>query len=208
MPWNFADWALGRDIHTLPTTLAHTVISEQFFCESSVVRFDRAKQRAHAFPKNKEQRKMIAMKPALPVITILVTAGLLAACSGAGSPPSSNGMPLGASAAAPMTHSFPISNDVYDAKCTSDNVKVKPCPVKLTVSDPSQTVTVTGPKDSTISVIDKKCSSDGIAEVEGTGSTWDVTAGTTSGKCTATFDAKDSKGHRVGDATLPITNTV
>jgi hypothetical protein len=155
------------------------------------------------------------VKPALRAAAILATAGLLAACSGAGSPPSSGGSPLGASGAAPMAH--PFSNDLYDvgsnddvsdAACTSNNVTVKPCPVKLSASNPSQTLTVTGPKGSTISVVDKKCSDDDIAEVEGTGSTWDATAGTTAGKCSATFDAKNSKGHLVGDAKVPIKNTL
>jgi hypothetical protein len=124
----------------------------------------------------------------------------LAACAGSGAPPTTSGIPNGTSA---FTRSF--SPD----KCGSDHgVSVKPCKVTLTTSHPYATVTVTSPASSTTIVSDKKCTKKDVAEVEGAGSTYTVTAGTMSGSCSAVFKAKNTKGHNVGKATLDITNKV
>jgi len=150
---------------------------------------------------------MIAMNSALRVGALLALAGLLAACSGAGSAPASNGVLPGASGAAPMSQL--INNDTFDRACPKKgNVTLSPCPVKLTVSSPEAMVTVTAPSGDTISVDDKTCSKKDIAEVEGSGDSWEVVAGSKTGTCDATFEAKDSKGRSNGTATLPITNSV
>jgi hypothetical protein len=136
-------------------------------------------------------------------LRLFVAAGgiaMLAACAGMGSPPSGGAAPFGASGAPPFAQFMPD-------KCAVDHgVSVKPCTVTLTTSKPSATVTVKSPKGSTISVADAKCTKKTIAEVEGTGGTWDVTAGTSKGSCDATFTAKSSGGKTIGTAVLSITN--
>lgn len=128
-------------------------------------------------------------------------AGMLAGCASSGS----SQVPSAASAGAYS----PMSQWVGDDKCTkSGGVSVTPCKVDLTVSNPTVTLTVKSPNGSTVSVKDKHCTKAAIAEVEGSGSTWDATAGTKAGNCTAMFIAKDTKGHKLGSAVLSITNKV
>jgi hypothetical protein len=102
-----------------------------------------------------------------------------------------------------MGHQF-----MPDKKCKSNHgVSVTPCTVTLTVSDPSQTVTVTAPIGTTVSVDESKCIKNGVASVAGAGSSWQVTAGANKGKCDAVFVATKS-GKKVGKAKLSITSQV
>ena len=134
---------------------------------------------------------------------LLGAAALMAGCSGS----QSNPMPQAASQA-------PFQAQTgwgTDAKCVhSGNVKVKPCAVDFTTSNPGpQTVTVKAPKKDTVSEGDNCNGPTGIAEVaQGQGSTWVVTAGAMTGSCTATFTSKNKKGKVTGTAELAITNSV
>ena len=65
------------------------------------------------------------------------------------------------------------------SKCKeSKGIKIKPCSVTLTVSNPTATVTVKYPSGDTITDKDKKCTKKDIATVEGANGTYDVTAAT------------------------------
>jgi hypothetical protein len=141
---------------------------------------------------------MIAMTKSLRPVAAVGIIAMLAACAGAGSPPTAGGLSSGMS---------PMGNFFSPDKCKKDHgVGVSPCKVTLTTSNPTQTVTVSSPSGSTIKLKDKHCSKKDIATVEGTGSTWDATAGTTMGMCLAVFTAKSAKGKKIGTATLTITN--
>jgi hypothetical protein len=96
----------------------------------------------------------------------------------------------------------------FDAKCkTSGGVSVSPCPVVLTMSNPAQNVTVTAPASTTITEKDDcTVGSNTIATVVGSGTTYVVASGNTTGKCKAKFIARDANGNKVGKAVLPITN--
>jgi hypothetical protein len=92
-------------------------------------------------------------------------------------------------------------------------VRVTPCSVDLTASNPGpDTVVVRTPqrKKGTLSEQDTCGGASGIATVtQGSGDSWIVTAGATTGSCTATFNfASGKKGKIVGWATLAITNSI
>ncbi|MBV9718834.1 MAG: hypothetical protein JOZ77_05920 [Candidatus Eremiobacteraeota bacterium] len=81
----------------------------------------------------------------------------------------------------------------------------------FTASNPGpDTVTVSTPhkKKGTLTESDNCGGPSGIATVtQGSGNTWIVTAGTTAGSCTATFDYTSGKhGKVIGSAQLSITN--
>jgi hypothetical protein len=92
-------------------------------------------------------------------------------------------------------------------------VRVTPCTADLTVSSPGpDTVVVRVPKDKkgTLSEYDNCGGASGIATVtQGSGNTWIVTAGATTGSCTAEFDYLSFKhDKKIGWAQLSITNSV
>jgi hypothetical protein len=92
-------------------------------------------------------------------------------------------------------------------------VRVTPCSVDLTVSNPGpDTVIVRTPerKKGTLSEQDTCGGASGIATVtQGSGDSWIVTAGATTGSCTATFNFESGKKHKiVGSADLAITNSI
>ena len=97
-----------------------------------------------------------------------------------------------------------------DAKCAHEgHVKVKPCTVTLTTSNPSTTVDVKAPKKDTVSESDNCGGPTGVATVSQVeGGTWSVTAGATSGSCTATFTSTNKHDKQNGSAPLSITNSV
>ena len=97
-----------------------------------------------------------------------------------------------------------------DKNCTyQGHIKVIPCSVTLTVSMPTATVTTKTNKHNTVSESDDCGGASGIATVtQGTGDTWIVAAGATTGSCTATFTATNKHGKTKGSATLSITNNV
>jgi hypothetical protein len=151
-------------------------------------------------------------------IVPIVAAGLLAGCSGGGGSPSLQASGTGAGtqartsstqgAGAQSSASQGVDSNVQDdASCkSSGGVKVSPCPIMLTVSDPSQTVTVSMKNGYTLTEKDN-CTKKGTATVAGSGGTYTITGGLTTGGCTAKFVEKSGK-MTVGKATLPIKNNV
>jgi hypothetical protein len=74
---------------------------------------------------------------------------------------------------------------------------------------PTATVTTVTNKHNTVTESDNCGGASGIATVtQGTGDTWIVTAGATTGTCSATFTATNKHGKVKGQATLTITNNV
>lgn len=132
----------------------------------------------------------------------LSVATILAACSGAGSAPPTAGSNalLGSQQSAPGLS--------FDSTCPKKNgIKVKPCMVTLSVSNPTANVTVKYPSGDDIKDSDKRCSKKNIATVAGEGADYVVTAGTSAGNCSVIFTVS-SGGKTVGTATLKITNNV
>ncbi|MBV9647165.1 MAG: hypothetical protein JO043_06865 [Candidatus Eremiobacteraeota bacterium] len=108
----------------------------------------------------------------------------------------------------PLVRPAPVYPGLQVDGCASKGgVSASPCPVTLTMSNPAQAVTVTAPSGDTISEKDNcTMGSNSIAMVQGSGSNWVVSSGNTKGHCKAIFTAKNSSGHKVGRASLPITN--
>jgi hypothetical protein len=148
-------------------------------------------------------RSPLLGRPVFAVIALSGAAALFAGC--AGSQPS--GVTPQTSLQVPTQSRVPL---LPDAKCSHQgNVKVKPCSVTLTTSNPSTTVTVKAPKKDTVMEQDNCGGATGVATVaQVEGSTWSVTAGATSGSCAATFTSTNKKGKQKGSATLSITNSV
>lgn len=127
-------------------------------------------------------------------------AALLAGCSG-----SQGSMTPAASAQIPPA--------VKNHCSAHGGVRVTPCSVDLTVSNPGpDTVIVRAPerKKGTLQEQDNCGGASGIATVtQGSGDSWVVTAGATTGSCTATFNFVSGKhGKVVGSADLAITNSI
>lgn len=141
-------------------------------------------------------------RPLSAGIALLSAAAILGGCAG-----SQSGVTPQTSAQIPLQARSPIT----PAKnCTSQgHIKVKPCSVTLTLSQPTATVTTKTNKHNTVSESDNCGGPSGIATVtQGTGDTWIVTAGATTGSCTATFTATNKHGKVKGTADLSITNSV
>ncbi len=85
---------------------------------------------------------------------------------------------------------------------SSHGLGVSPCPVTLTASNPTQTVTVA----SSGGTVTEASNCGGIATLteQSSGQTWKVTAGSQPGQCVATFTTSGAGGSI--EATLPITN--
>jgi hypothetical protein len=141
-------------------------------------------------------------RPLVAGITLLGVAAMLGGCAG-----SQSGVTPQTSAQVPLQARSPI---MPDKNCTfQGHIKVKPCSVTLTVSQPTATVATKTNKHNTVTESDDCGGPSGIATVtQGTGDTWIVTAGATTGSCTATFTATNKHGKVKGTATLSITNTV
>lgn len=140
-------------------------------------------------------------RPLFASIAVLGVAAMLGGCAG-----SQSGVPQ-ASTQVPAQARSPI---MPDKNCTyQGHIKVKPCSVTLTVSNPTATVSTKTNKHNTVTESDNCGGATGIATVtQGTGDTWIVTAGATTGSCTATFTATNKHGKTKGTATLSITNNV
>ena len=132
----------------------------------------------------------------------LAVAAMLSACSGMGST-----TPSAANAPLALPQSMP-DGFALDANCPKKNgINVKPCSVKLSVSNPYANVTVKYPSGDDIKDSDKKCANKNIATVAGSDGTYVVTAGTSAGSCQVTFTVTSGK-KLVGTGTLKITNDV
>jgi hypothetical protein len=141
-------------------------------------------------------------RPIFAAIALLSAAAIVAGCSG-----SQPGMTPQTSTQMPSQARVPV---LPDSSCTRQGkAKVKPCSVTLTTSNPTATVTVTAPKKDTVSEMDNCGGPTGFATVtQEEGSSWVVTAGATTGSCTATFTSTNKHGKANGSAELSITNSV
>ena len=141
-------------------------------------------------------------------VAAVVAAAMLAGCSGsqALNPASTAG------SSSVSNHSPAISPDVKGGCKAHGGVRVTPCTVDFTVSSPSPvTVAVRLPKDKkgTLSEADNCYGASGIASVtQGSGDSWVVSPGTTTGSCTATFSYTNKHGKVVAWADLSITNSI
>lgn len=139
--------------------------------------------------------------------TAAVAVALLAGC---GSSQAINPAAGGASSMSSVHSAIPAVKD----HCTAHGgVRVDPCSVDLTASNPGpDTVTTRVPqnKKGTLSEQDNCGGASGIATVaQGTtANAWVVTAGSTTGSCTATFSFMNKRGKTVGYADLNITNSI
>lgn len=141
---------------------------------------------------------MFATISAIRLSAIAGALAVLAGCGGAGAP---TAVPNGAASSA-VTQSASPDN----CRHTGD-VSASPCYVKLTVGQPTATVSVSGPSGSTISAKSASCTDRGKATIAGSGSTWQVTAGASAGRCIVRFVAT-SGGHNVGIVDVRIFNTI
>jgi hypothetical protein len=96
--------------------------------------------------------------------------------------------------------------DASKCKSADKKVSVHPCSVTVSVKNPTADVTAEGPANGTFTVNDTKCETNMIATVTGSGKNYIVTAGTTTGRCTAKFEDKDANGKTLGTALLSIKN--
>ncbi len=141
------------------------------------------------------------------LFAVAAAAGLLAGCSGSQLSPQA---PTQASSA---LHS-PVTIPLVKGHCGAHGgVRATPCSVDLTVSSPGpDSVAVRTPKNKkgTLKESDNCGGPSGVATVtQGSGNTWIVTAGPTTGSCTAEFDYLSFKhGKKIGWAQLSITNSV
>jgi hypothetical protein len=91
-------------------------------------------------------------------------------------------------------------------------IKVDPCTIDLTASNPGPitvTVNTRESKKGALTESDNCGGASGIATVtQGSGDTWVVAAGATTGSCVATFSFQNKRGKTVGTANLSITNNV
>lgn len=154
---------------------------------------------------------MVRVSFLVPSLFGVVAAGaLLAGCGGAQSP----GSPLASAAQyAPSVASRVQLPDVKGHCTAHGGVRVDPCSVDFASPSPApDTVTVRVPKDKKgkLTESDTCGGASGMATIAaGTGNQWTVTAGSTSGSCTATFDYTNARGKRVlGSATLSVTNSL
>lgn len=88
------------------------------------------------------------------------------------------------------------------------NVRVTPCTITFNSNNQGPDTVVVREKKGTLSETDDCGGASGIATVtQGSGDTWMVTAGASTGSCTATFTLT-KKGKTKGWADLSITNTL
>jgi hypothetical protein len=111
-----------------------------------------------------------------------------------------------------ISHSPILSPDVKGGCKAHGGVRVTPCTVDFTASSAGpDTVTVRTPKDKkgTLGEQDNCGGASGIATVtQGSGDDWTVTAGATTGSCTAVFSYTNKHGKVIGYADLSITNSI
>ena len=145
----------------------------------------------------------------LSIFAVVAAAAVLAGCGGSQLSPQG----LSPANSAVTLHSPVVLPQVKDHCPAHGGVRVTPCTVDLTASSSGpDTVVVRQPKDKKgmLSESDNCGGASGIATVtQGSGNTWIVTAGATTGSCTAEFDYLSFKhGKKLGWAQLSITNSV
>lgn len=88
------------------------------------------------------------------------------------------------------------------------NVRVTPCTITFSSSNPGPDTVAVRAKKGTLSESDNCGGASGVATVaQGSGDDWTVTAGASTGSCTATFTVT-KKNKTKGWANLSITNTI
>jgi hypothetical protein len=137
-------------------------------------------------------------------VFVVAVAGILAGCSGGGTPtPVVNG-----ASDRPQRQPLGLTFDLN--RCPVDNgVSVHPCHVTLTTSNSLTGVRVTTPrhdKDGSITVEDRGCRRRHVALITGSGHSFTVSAGMHVGTCTAKFVDKEAGAGVIGTAGLDIIN--
>jgi hypothetical protein len=151
----------------------------------------------------------VASRYFFSIFAALSAAALLAGCSGQQLSPSTPTQATSSQA----VHS-PVSLPQVKGHCPAHGgVRVTPCSIDFTASSPGpDSVAVRTPKNKkgTLSEKDDCGGPSGVATVaQGSGNTWVVTAGPTTGSCTAEFDYLSFKhGKQIGWAQLSITNSL
>ena len=141
---------------------------------------------------------MFATISVIRLSAITGAVAMLAGCGGTGVPTT---VPNGAATSAVTRLASPDN-----CRHTGD-VSASPCYVKLTVGQPTATISVSGPSGSTISANSASCTDRGKATIEGSGSTWQVSAGASAGRCIVRFVAT-SGGQKIGIVDVRIFNTI
>jgi hypothetical protein len=137
-------------------------------------------------------------------LSALVAGAMLAGCGGSQTQ---------AGLLGPIQNGSPtmVSPSVKGHCAAHGGVRVDPCTVDFTASSPGpDTVTVRNPKSKkgTLTESDTCGGPSGIATLSANGNQWTVTAGSTTGSCTAEFDYTNHHGKIVGSAVLSITNAI
>jgi hypothetical protein len=161
--------------------------------------------------KHQARRLLTVVAAAQWVATGIAAVAIFTACSG-----SSAVTPVGSvGQSSAVTMHMPSVNPDHKTRCSHHGdvrVDVDPCSITFSASNPGpDTVTVNVPEDKkgTISESDNCGGASGVATVaQGSGDEWTVSAGATTGSCTATFDFANRRGKVVGSAGLSITNTI
>ncbi|HLY03155.1 MAG TPA: hypothetical protein VKR56_11760 [Candidatus Cybelea sp.] len=140
-----------------------------------------------------------------------VAAALLAGCGGS----QALGPAPAGGASSSISHSPIVSPDVKGGKggCKAHGgVRVSPCTVDFTASSTGPDTVVTRAPENKKGVLtesDNCGGASGIATVtQGSGDDWTVTAGASTGSCTATFAYTNKHGKQIGYADLSITNSI
>jgi hypothetical protein len=140
-----------------------------------------------------------------PLLGALAAAAILAGCGGSAG--QLNPQSLTGVTGATSSHSPGIEPDA----CRSNGgVRATPCRVQLSASNPGPvSVTLRTPHGAKGSVVEHDtCGTSGIATVtQGSGGTWNVTAGSTAGSCKARFNYFNN-AQKVGWARIEIQNTI
>ena len=135
------------------------------------------------------------------LLAVIGLASILSACGSGASTPSTQAAAPANGATSPMQRDFPDHHCLHNGR-----LKLNPCAVKLTVSNPTATVMATGRPGGTITYKDNDCTKKAVATLSGSDGTYLVTAGVSAGRCVARF--KDKSGQKVGRAILYIVNKV
>jgi hypothetical protein len=144
------------------------------------------------------------------IVTVIVAAALVSGCGGSQLSPQGP-----AQAGSAQAFHSPIAMPQVKDHCPAHGgVRATPCIVDLSASAPGpDTVTIRAPKDKkgTLSESDDCGGPSGVATVTpgSAANQWVVTAGGTTGSCTATFDYLSyKKGKVLGHADVGITNSI
>lgn len=133
----------------------------------------------------------------------LVGASLLIAGCNSAQSPSMGGLPANSTTGAAQH----IQNST-DGGCQDGNMRVSPCPITLSASNPGPVAVTVGRQGNHKAKITETddCASSGVATVTRLGNRhYSVAAGSTAGSCTAQFNMRGGDGNGVS---LPITNTL